>query len=421
MGSWDDGLPNEAFTDAERAAGVVGIMRGNSRRIRTDRGHVVTVDDCISLIVRSVVLQEIDTAVHVAAPDDHEHDYEFSVFAGLTNATVDKSRFSLLLGSHHCTARVLFDALRKIELPFFEGGLPWLAWDRSTQSLLTNLEHSGGHQNRCFWPDGVGGQLTVPKEPERARVFELLRTAYLSSDHGHKPLLVRSEHLADAFAKRVIPFEEARQIERKEIDHYSLVYVAATGDVSEAPLQKALDERVTISTRTGSLYGYGLRPSLNESVLWANSFRLAVRNHPSSFRYYLRRNKGTIFQTAFEQIDLPSSIKFWNPEPREAERSANALADWAVEREAKLFVAVDGHPLQSDDCDSVSTPQHYASAVNRLRVLGFTIGDGSRNDATIYLSESGELLRFASNGPYSKAWAPSGAHASLGSNKNSEL
>lgn len=214
MSYYDDGLPDEAFTDLERASGVPGIIRGSAgqRYRHTEQSTEVTEDDCIALIVRSLVMQDLGSLSFsvVYTREDDGVDHDFASLAGFTLDCVEQKNF--YIDAHHryrISVRTLMNALRKIGLPLFlkDRHRPWLAWDEASMSLETNLLYEGGYLKRCFFPTGLDKQVTVPADPERARVFKLLRTAYLSSDHGKKPILTHNRHLAEALAKRPVPFE----------------------------------------------------------------------------------------------------------------------------------------------------------------------------------------------------------------------
>lgn len=418
MNSYDDGFPDEAFTDLERDAGVPGIIRGGARQhhARSLGTAKVTESDCIALIVRSLVMQDLNEfslrVVHPGA--DGGVDYSFKNLRGLNSSTVDQTEFSIVVDGHRFSIRTLLNALRNIGLPLFmeDTHRPWLAWDQASQTLVTNLEYQGGHLKRCFWPEGLERAVTVPTDPERARVFKLLRTAYLSSDHGKKPIVVHNSRLADALEKRPVPFEEPKTISKAEVDEFSLVYFTHSGEVSTIPLSKAYTENVTVSTRAGTYFharGWGLlRPSLNENVLWANSFRMSVENNPSRFCYYLRRKRGTVFQSVFEQIDIPSHMQYWHSSLDDVESRSKQISEWADERNAMVYLTANGHPLQSNDCESVTTPEHYARAVRKLHECGFEINNSSGDDdVAVIWTRANELARH-SEGPYAQPWKPAG-------------
>lgn len=417
MSSYEDGLPDDAFTETERAAGVPGMLRGGSslRHPHTARSAKVTEEDCIALIVRSLVMGDLNCwSLIVWHPDDCLGvDYDFCNLSGLTPSTIGNTDYCIIANGHRIAIPMLLNALRRIGIPLFRDDA-WLAWDEASQSLVTDLAYQGGHLHRCFWPDGLGREVKVPEDSERARVFKLLRTAYLSSDHGKKPLLLHNGHLGGALAKKAVPFEEPKTISRIQADDYSLVYFTPSGDVTSLPLSKACNENVTVSTRTASYFWHGqfggprarLRPSFNEAVLWANGLGMSVASNPQKFRYFLRRNRGTVFQSAFEQIDLPSSMRFWHSMPASIDDQARNISDWADERNTQVYVTVDGHPLHTDDCFSVTTPQLYARAVRKLQECGFHISNASSSaDVDVFWTSAGKPAGF-SEGPYAQPWMP---------------
>lgn len=415
----DGGLPDEAFTELERAAGVPGIIRGNhgSKSRYTETSAEVTEEDCIALIVRSVVMQDLGSfALEVVSPhDDLGVEYDFCNLAGLDCDSVRTTDYSLLVHDYPISVQMMLNALRKSGLPLFwqTTQRPWLAWDDASQCLDTNLQYQGGHLRRCFLPGGLDRETPVPKEPERARIYKLLRTAYLSSDYGKRPLLIHNSHLDDALAKKAVPFEEPRPLGEAEFGEYSLVYFTHTGEVTSVPLSKACEEKVTVATRTASYFGYDgwrpLSPSLVENVLWANSFRMSVQNNSQKFRYYLRRNKGTVFQSTFEQIDIPSEIQLWYSRPDSVAERAAKISEWAAARNARVFLTVNCHPLQFNDCEQVTTPEHYANAVKKLAEHDFTLNNSSSGDSVaVVWASTNKLARF-SEGPYVERWKPVGA------------
>ena len=416
MNYYDDELPDEAFTDDERAAGVPDILSSSAgqRYRQVEELTEVTEDDCIALIVRSLVMRDLWLTIERFNGLSCD-DYDFASLAGFTLDCVDQQDFLIAVQGYRIPVQALMNALRKIRIPLFFKGMnpPWLAWDEASKSLETNLLYTDYYKKRCFFSTGMDAQVTEPVDLERAHVFKLLRSAYLSSDIANKPILTRNRHLADALAKMPVPFEFPSIISETEMDDFSLVYYTHTGEVTSLPLAKAFNEKVTISTRSASFfysspYICSLYPSLNKNVLWANSFRMSVENNPAKFHYYLRRNSGTVFQDVFERIDLPDGMPFWDVKPDAVLKKALKISQWSDERDIKIYITVGGHPLQSNDCELVTTPELYALAVLKLQECGFEIGNDSTGEGVDIIWTSANCLARFSKGPYSQPWMPVG-------------
>jgi hypothetical protein len=133
-----------------------------------------------------------------------------------------------------------------------------------------------------------------------------------------------------------------------------------------------------------------LVPLLNGGRLLAGAFEIATRFNPNQFRWFLARERGTIFQAAIERIEPPRDSQAPPPErwyihwrgPQkhtyvasgawgadEALDIAKSLAEWASEM-GTVFITVEGHPL---DARAVTTPDLYLHAVAMLGRFGHAV------------------------------------------------
>lgn len=410
MSAYDE-LPDAAFTDLERSAGVPGLIRGSGRRGKLAR---VTEADCIALIVRGLVTDELGAFELEVVHSDGEtgDDYDLNALNGLTPSNLRHNGFVVIAHGYRVPSPPLLDALRNTGLPLF-GGDAWVVWNPASQSLITNEGHLGSHWNRSSWITRPDGDVTPPKDPKRARVFELLRTAYLTSDFGKRPLLIRNEHLDAALAKKSVPFAEPRNITEEELHDFSLVYVNRFGDVSNLSLASAYAEDVPIACRACCFFRARsrreLRPSLTDSALKVNGFLMAVARDCERFTYYVRRNEGTVFQGIFERVDLPSGLRFKKVDPDSIANSALRISEWGRERNVKVYVTEQHHPLHSDDREVCTTVELYSAAIRVLQDLGFALGSGPGEErSTLYSTAHRAPVRFGEK-PFAELWQPADA------------
>ncbi|MGJ7523349.1 hypothetical protein ACSFA0_22900 [Variovorax sp. LT1P1] len=404
-----------AFTDLERAAGVPKLL-GMGGRQPPPVGRA-TDQDCVALIVRSWVADRLgpfDLRVHRTG-DREDIDRDLGHLSALNTQSARTTAMSLHAHGFGVEVSTMMNALRSTGVPLWmDGGerAQWLAWNGDSECLVSNVIHQGFGNTRSFYPNGLASPLQDPQQPERARVFNLLRAAYLTSDHGKKPLLVHADHLAQALAGKAVPYLEPRTIVRTESPAFSLVYFNAAGKPTAIPLPEALDEGVTISTRDTHwfLLGRGrgsLRPALTKDVAWANGFEMAVSTLPSDFRYYTRRSRGTVFQSAFEPVDVPSDMMIRDMNPTKVAEQAAAMSAFAHERGTEMYMTAGQHPLSSLYYQEVTTPAAYASALGKLRDFGIAAHGSAGISPFLYWEQAGHNVedRF---GPYGLRWSPSG-------------
>lgn len=413
MSFFDDDLPDEAFTDTERDAGVPGLMRGGGR-IQYPRSNSpkVTEADCLDLILRSLTSSGILLFNVFKLDNTLERDFDVGAFDGFTLKDVAKTSYRLEAEGYDVDVGVLLGVLRDSGLPLFFPSSnylnPWIAWDDTRQCIVSNLQYKDSYKKRGFWGGGDAGHLLSDlTDPRRTKIFKVLRTAYLSSDHGKKPILVPDFLLNDALSKKAIPFEKPSILTVGDIDDFYLAYVMATGEVTSVPLSEAHKEKVTIATRTASYFDG--RPSLNEMVLKVNGFRIALHGNPRVFQYYIRRRQGTVFQSVFARVDLPEKIFFWYTRPDLADASANAITEWACKRNAEIYITTSGHPLDSNNCEFVTTPEYYANAIKKLKELGFRIHADSGPKVNIIWDSGNVLANDDIEGPFADPWMPKGS------------
>lgn len=338
---------------------------------------------CLQHIINQLVQSEhrLPCFSVVDSDGDDGEDYNIYNLGGMSEEGARETSLRLYFEGEEVSASVLLSTLRTSRLPLFEG-TDWLAWDEAAQTLRTNRPYRMGGLKRNFWGSGLSHD-PVRATDAKTDVFKLLRSAYLSSDFGTRPLLVSNDHVDDALGRRPVPFCEPPLLSQCQCEDYSLVYFTRQGDVRAVPLSLAYAEEVAVATRAGSLFRskFGrptLRPSLTELSLAVNGFSLATSYDLRKFHYVARRNGGTAFESVFRQVDVPEDLRLWHYEHSSIADRASSLADWARERDCRLFVTPGAHPLQSNDCASVSTIEQYAQAVCTLAALGYRLGESAK-------------------------------------------
>lgn len=417
----DDGLPDAAFTELERAAGVPDLLRGNGRRRPRDTSAIkVTEEDCIALIIRSLIMLGAGPTCHFYVDDPNdtlERDFSICDLSGLSWGNLSNNRLlvrcSVAGNVYPIAVGTLMNALRRVGVPLFttDYGASWIGWSAKSKAIVAGYHHTDslhklGKNSNLFGPMSQ----VIVSNPGCAQLFNLLKAAFLSSDHGMKPILVHNTFIQDAIAHKPVPFEHIETLPEDAIEDYSLAYFTKAGTVEAIPIGPAFKERLPIATRTGTYFGGDYGPmslAFNDDSIWANAFHMAMQHNSGNFCYYLRRNAGSLFEASFERIDMPSELNFRDMRADKVAERAAAIQSWAAARNARVYLTHGRHPLESNFCEAVTTPEHYAHAVKKIETFGFTINN-SNTDVSIIWTEANVFARF-SEGPYTAPWKPAAA------------
>jgi len=278
----------------------------------------------------------------------------------------------------------LIDAMRTSGVPLLWNEGIWFAWDAREKCLkVTPLTVES------LWHHDPGARPERPKDGRDQRVERLLRRAALSTDHGKKPLLLRSEFLNDAMQCREVEFESPCQIVAEDIQRYALAFYDSQGEPASVPLSQAVELGYPICTRNAAykVCGRDLVPLLSNAKLLAGAFQIATLVNPNDFQWFLARERGTVFNSAIERIESPKNPRasppvrghvYWqDPQKRtyitSLTEDALSIASHIAELASKIgtvYLTQSDHPLEED---LVTTPDLYLHAVRTLINSGYLI------------------------------------------------
>jgi hypothetical protein len=383
MSVYDDGLPDGAFTDLERESGVPGLLRGGGtvdRQAFRPFQSTVSVDELIEHLVGCICApaeERVDVDV-VPRVEEQGEDYGLDSLHRL-GPTDDRRHFFYLTRRYRerISVDTLIAALERSRLPLISmyDESDWVVWNPETRRLMANVQ-----KGRYSPPDDEFHRDFPSGKPEQDRACALLRRSWLTTDHGHKPLLLRNEFVADALRRLAVPFEVLDAVEPEDVSAYSLVFFDAAGQVQARPLEEVSSVNLPLHSRLGvydARWGR-LRPRLTCDVMFANAFRILGNHNPNEFSCFTRRRAGTVFQSAYSRVAHPSrkSEASMRPDwPQTAAKNADRLLEWA-KTQGDVFIAVSGHPVEAD---LVTTPQLYHHAVHRVLEHGYSL---SYNDVS---------------------------------------
>lgn len=269
--------------------------------------------------------------------------------------------------------------IHRIPLIHHEG---WLAWDMRDNRLRSSINKLN-YMKRCFLSNKSDSLLNQ----RQLKIKKLLHRSSISTDHGKKPLLVHKHHVHDAVNCREVEFFDPCRIEASNINQYCIVYYDSFGKIENICLSELAEIGLPVFTRIGAYRWIDgdLDPFLgNDAQMLAGAFLIAKIN-PNSFSWYLVRERGTIFQSAIEQIFPPectddsvtvelnydyrkkSFLSGFDPEA--ALRNAIYINEWSNSL-GSVLITSGGHPL---DAECVTTPFLYLHAIKTIISKGYEI------------------------------------------------
>jgi hypothetical protein len=275
----------------------------------------------------------------------------------------------------------LIEVLRASQIPFFPEDWGWFAWDECDKLLKHNAPSV-----EWLWQQVLASRREEAMDKLAQHFYRMLRRAFLSTDHGMKPLLVHEENLNAALLHREFDFEPARRIRKDQVQRYSVVYFDATGQVVAVPLSKIEALQLPISTRTTFYYWCDgdLVTHLNQASLIVGAFKIATTVNPNHFEWFLKRARGSVFHSAFQRIEAPKDYVDPNLAPitisigggyqsmrvvLDALKVAKRITDWASDQ-GTVYITSGGHPF---DAKQVTTPALYQNAVNLFDQFGYSL------------------------------------------------
>lgn len=124
----------------------------------------------------------------------------------------------------------LAQSIKMSGIPLFSGdfGNSWIAWDEYDQCVRTGPSRA---RAKNFLTFNQITRNTVDPDSTDGHILDFTKRCSLSSDHGMKPLLVRSEDMDDVACKREVEIERPRIHSPNEHENYLLAFYNALGVV----------------------------------------------------------------------------------------------------------------------------------------------------------------------------------------------
>lgn len=369
----DDGLPDEAFTEIERSAGLPHIMRPDTsykapecREIESTISEEGFIDFLLETI-RSGGATEMRVKGLCLDPNA---EYTLDSLELVTGDPERVPNLGFMIESkghrEYVSFQVLSRALRNSGLPLLDDSTSpwWAAWDPKSLRLMT----SSGFPCEWLWRDRQRRARERRFDEEDEPIVSLMRRFALTPDHGMKPVLIRKENWGDALKCREVDFVDPTPIAAAMAAEYVLAYFNSRGDVQSICLKDAVRLDLPVATRNCSyvLQTNELRPSLSQPKLLASAYSFASmvlrRPHEAkNFAYFLARERGSVFHPAIEPIEFDLRDER-DLDPFSSLSSAICITRRAAEF-GPVYLTAGGHPL---DCEIVTTPELYACALRRL-------------------------------------------------------
>lgn len=267
----------------------------------------------------------------------------------------------------------LAQSIKMSGIPLFssEFGNGWIAWDEYDQCVRTGPSWAYQAKNNLTLKQITRNK--VDPDSTDGHILDFTKRCSLSSDHGMKPLLVRSEDMDDVACKREVEIERPRIHSPNEHENYLLAFYNALGAVRFLPLRLFIKLGVPVHTRTTSYYEHRdtLYPSINAASMLAHGFLLATKIHPVKFEFFRVRARASVFQSVIQRIETPSFVtNAYVPydEPNPSLRLAERIVQWSQELTDKIYITNKGHPLEAE---LVTSPEMLLNALQKLDQHGF--------------------------------------------------
>jgi hypothetical protein len=223
VSSHDDGLPDEAFTDLERAAGVPALMR-SSNTVRSSKHPTEEIaasigqDALVAVLLDGLCHGGLEVFVEAQVADPLGGEYGLEVFAEWP----DKPHPNLYLrieSEHYVPISFLIDTLRRIRVPLLLDDGRWMAWDTREQRLKQTPV-----AGEALWTRARARTPEASLDERETGILQMLHRAALTTDHGKKPLLLHKELLQDALHRREVEFVPPGRLTGRAIDEYVLAW-----------------------------------------------------------------------------------------------------------------------------------------------------------------------------------------------------
>lgn len=381
--NYDDDLPDDAFTDLEREAGLDFICGTAIRQPRhatseikptIDRAHLE------ALLVQGICEFPLNVYMVLDPPHPYAQAYLQS-FAGRPDRPLPGVYLSIER-DYDVPFSFLVDVLRATGLPFIsdEGELVWDDQEKLIDSPPGRFD--------LQWQFEAALKADALDQVDE-HLMHVIRRAALSTDHGKKPILLHRNFVAEALQCMEFPFEQPRIIHCRDFGDYMVAFYDSLGKPRIVPLSQLASLKLPIFTRACaySVGQDGLYPFMNTAKLLISAFRIAVKHNPNEFEWYLARQSGTVFDSVIERIEAPRDPLARPIDPRDLDRpedphrrmfeaqydcdaanNAMALVALSAELEGTTYVTLGGPPF---DADLVTTPRLYHHAVATLSSSGY--------------------------------------------------
>lgn len=386
------------FTDAEREAGVPDLFRTRRSETRPAMPEVEVVSTLSQKELTELLLAGVCFSVKQQVQGSHQWSTSDVAYA------YDQQDVNVYVAIDEDTkipVSLLARVLRENEMPAAGQDGDWLVWDKANEAFKTVTfqrhdrvlpRYSGFPIPARFLPIDFTPKFPAKKFDQN--LFGPLISAAASTDHGMRPLLIRKDRLDSALQRNKFVFEVPQRVVH-DIDSYVLGFFDHAGEIVTIPLDTLHQQELPIFTRHGSYRwrGSSLHPHLSYEKMFIAAFQIAKQHKSAEFEWYCARQKGTVFQAAFERVEaledrfntketawdeLGRICRYYSEYSRSNdykgeghERGPLGVATKICELSStfgSVYIAIGGHPL---DVDLVTTPDLYLHAMRILTKHGY--------------------------------------------------